>query len=293
MLRATKLAAAITTAAVALVGPAFVAGPAAQAATRDQDVRDISVHMTNKGFKLPEEVHAGWVNFEVTTKDAHGHQLQGVRLHKGVTVAKLIADIHEAVNPATAAAGIRHVQRDATLVGGAIVEPSTEVEDTIPLTRGTYWFFDFSQFFVPKAPPPAFHRLEVNGGFEDAHLRFTAEIDQVETKAGPRFVSPNRLDNGDTYLVRNKADEIHELEFQRVKPGVTDHDLTLFFQGKLKFNPFAENASRGAAAQSPGRFQLLSFHPKSGRYAELCFIPDDKTGIPHAFLGMHKVVKIN
>lgn len=294
MLRPTKLAAAITTAAVALAGPALVAGPAtAQVATPDKPVRtSITVDMTSKGFTLPEKTHAGFVTFEVTTKDATGHQLQGVRLHRGVSQAKLVADIREAINPKTAAAGIRHVQRDATLVGGAIVDPSTEVESTIPLSKGTYWFFDFTQFFIPHAPTPDFHRLDVDRPFVGAVPRFSAVIDQVETKSGPRFRSPDRLKDGSTYLVRNLADEIHELTFQRLNPGVTNQDLTLFFAGRLKKNPFAEAASRGLSAQSPGRFQLLSFHPKAGHYAMLCFIPDSRTGRPHAFLGMHQVADL-
>ncbi|SEM42429.1 hypothetical protein [Streptacidiphilus jiangxiensis] len=295
MLRPTKLAAAITTAAVALVGPALVAGPVAQAATPDKPHgRTVTVDMTNKGFTLPREVRAGFVTFEVSTKDANGHDLQGVRLHKGVTQAQLIADIRLAVSPdpKTAAKGIRQVQRDATLVGGAAVEPSTVVDDTIPLCAGTYWFFDFGQFFVPNAPPPVFHRLDVKGPFRDWLPKVDGEIDQVDTKAGPRFVSPDKLMDGGTYLVRNKAPEIHELMFQRVKPGTTNRDLTVFLTTGKGQNPFAEAVSRGLAAQSPGRFQLLSFHPKKGSYALLCFIPDDKSGIPHAFLGMHKVVKL-
>ncbi|MEY9877019.1 hypothetical protein ABH931_006541 [Streptacidiphilus sp. MAP12-33] len=295
MRRTVRLAAAITTAAVALVGPALVAGPAAQAATPDRPHdRSVKVAMTNAGFTLPKEVRAGFVTFDVSTKDATGHDLQGVQLHKGVTRAKLVADIREALNPdpKKAAAGIRHVQRDATLVGGAAVEPSTDVEDTIPLCQGTYWFFDFGQFFVPNAPPPVFHRLDVKGPFHDRTPHFDAVIDQVDTKAGPRFVAPDRLRDGATYLVHNKAPEIHELMFQRVNPGTTDHDLTVFLTTGKGKNPFAEAVSRGASAQSPGRFQLLRFHPKKGHYALLCFIPDDQSGIPHAILGMHKVVRL-
>lgn len=293
MLRPTELAAAITTAAVALVGPALVAGPAARAATPDKPVHhSINVRMTNAGFTLPKVTHAGFVTFEVSTKDAGGHQLQGLQLHKGVSQAQIVADIRQAIDKKTAAAGIQATQRDATLVGGAVVEPSSEVEATVPLSQGTYWFFDFTQFFLPHAPTPVFHRLDVKGPFDGGVPLFSAVIDQVETKAGPRFLGPDHLKGGSSYLVRNQADEIHELAFERVNPGVTDKDLTLWFAGKLKKNPFAEAASRGLSAQSPGRFQLLSFHPRAGRYAMLCFIPDDKTGLPHALLGMHRIVAL-
>ncbi|MEZ0069774.1 hypothetical protein ABIA32_005821 [Streptacidiphilus sp. MAP12-20] len=294
MLKSKRLAAAVTTAALALVGPAVTGGSTASAVTPPTTVH---VQMTNMGFALPASVHAGFVTFSVSTKDKTGHDLQGLQLHAHVTVAQIIADIHQAVNHATSAAGIRALARDATLVGGAAVEPSTTVDSTIPLTKGTYYFFDFDQFFVPKAPPPTFHKLEVECDFVGGMPAHKAEIDQVVTKKGPRFHGPKDLDLGSTILVRNKADEIHEAMFQAVNPGIDDAKLSQAFAAiaagkKPPFNPFAESVSRGLAAMSPGRFQLLKFHPKAGHYAMLCFVPDDKSGIPHAFLGMHKVVTL-
>jgi hypothetical protein len=44
---------------------------------------------------------------------------------------------------------------------------------------------------------------------------------------------------------------------------------------------------------SPGRIQLLRFDPQGGRYALLCFVPDDQSGIPHAFLGMHEIIRLS
>jgi hypothetical protein len=299
VLRRTKLAAAITTATVAFVGPTALAGPAAQAATPDTSARKpIKVVMTNAGFTLPKETRAGFVTFAVSTKDAGGHELQGVQLHKGVSLAKLTADLRLAVSndPKQAAAGISAAERDATAVGGAAVEPSTGVDVTIPLCKGTYYFFDFDQLFVPGATI-TYHKFEVEGRFKGRIPAHDAEIDQVETKAGPRFVTPKAIDPDDLILVRNKADEFHEAMFQRVNPGVTNAQLTKFFDALKNgqnpgFNPFAENVSRGAAAMSGGRIQLIRFHAQRAHYALLCFIPDNESGIPHAFLGMHAVVKL-
>ncbi|WP_042371184.1 hypothetical protein [Streptacidiphilus neutrinimicus] len=299
MLRRTKLAAAITTATVALAGPVVVAGPAAQAATPDHSAhKPVRVVMTNAGFTLPKETRAGFVTFAVSTEDAGGHELQGVQLHKGVSLAKFTAELRLAVSndPKQAAAGISAAERDATAVGGASVEPSTAVDVTIPLCRGTYYFFDFTQLFVPNAAI-TYHKLEAKGRFEGRTPAHGAEIDQVETKAGPRFVTPKAIDPDDTILVRNKADEFHEAMFQRVNRGVDNAKLTKFFNALKNgqnpgFNPFAENVSRGAAAISGGRIELIRFHAQRGHYALLCFIPDNQSGIPHAFLGMHAVVRL-
>ncbi|WP_037603746.1 hypothetical protein [Streptacidiphilus rugosus] len=278
--------ACLTAACLALATPAGTA-----AADTDHPQR-VDVVMKNSGFAFPHHLRAGWVTIRTSTRDAQGHSLQGFQLRKGHTLAQLLVDINKAISntPATAAAGIRGVAKDALLVGGTAVEPSTAVSSTIPLRAGTYWFFDFNQVFAHQQVN--FHEVQVHGDFEDAPLHFAAVVKQVETKNGPRFVAPDSFNTDNNVLVENHADEIHELSFQRVKPGVTDKDLTKVFNGTSTMNPFAENGSRGLAPMSPGRVQLLHFDPVGGRYAMLCFIPDDKLGIPHAFLGMHRIIRL-
>ncbi|WP_152626690.1 hypothetical protein [Streptacidiphilus carbonis] len=292
--------------AVGLAAGALAAGPASAAFadgppagwTADLGPRLVKVHMSSSGFSLPSRVHAGFIDFRTTTNDAQGHTLQGVQLHKGVSFSRLLADLRQATSqtPSTSAAGIRAAARDATVVGGAAVEPSTFVSVSIPLTAGTYYFFDFNQLFVPGGKVTA-HKLLVHGTFDTDTPAFGATITQVETKNGPRFIAPRHIDTDSTILIRNRADEIHEALFSRVNNGVTDATLQKYFdltaQGKTAPNPFAENAQRGAAAMSPGRIELLHFDPRGGHYALLCFIPDDKSGIPHAFLGMHKVIRLS
>ena len=43
---------------------------------------------------------------------------------------------------------------------------------------------------------------------------------------------------------------------------------------------------------SPRKQVLLSYALKPGTFALLCCISDDKTGAPHAFTGMHKVIRL-
>ena len=45
-------------------------------------------------------------------------------------------------------------------------------------------------------------------------------------------------------------------------------------------------------AISPGYAQTLNYSLPAGEYVELCFFPDPKTGIPHAFMGMVKTVQL-
>lgn len=290
--------------ALALAAPATSALAGGHPAQTDRPDRGharnvVNVPISNTGFSLPKDLRAGYVTFKATTTDPTGHTLQGFQLHQGVSLAKVDKEFRAATssNPKTAAWGIRALMRDITAVGGPTVEPSTAVWDTIPLTRGTYWFVDLSQYFAPGGKP-RFHKVEVEGKFCNCAPKHSAVIAQVNTKEGPRFKTRDSLELDGTFLIVNLGDEIHEAVFQRVKPGVTDRKLQQVFDqivlGKTpKFNPFAEAAQRGVAAMSPGRVQFLHFSPRSGRYALLCFIPDEKLGIPHAFLGMHKIVRLH
>ena len=44
---------------------------------------------------------------------------------------------------------------------------------------------------------------------------------------------------------------------------------------------------------SPGREARLTYHLPAGTYVLLCFVADDVTRMPHAFMGMHKVVTLS
>jgi len=49
----------------------------------------------------------------------------------------------------------------------------------------------------------------------------------------------------------------------------------------------------GSDAVSPGLSNRLSYSVPKGTYLLQCFVPDDMTGVPHTFMGMHKIVVIH
>ena len=107
-----------------------------------------------------------------------------------------------------------------------------------------------------------------------------------------RFVSPSRLPVGQNLLVRNVSDTIHFVAFQPVRAGTTDADMTKLFKGESKNDPYTGPGVE-ADVLSPGT-QLI-FHSsvlKKGTYDLECFIADDVTGVPHALMGMHKIVTV-
>ncbi|GLH95292.1 hypothetical protein Pa4123_05640 [Phytohabitans aurantiacus] len=286
-----SIVAASAATALTLTGTVAVAAPRHRPTT-------VPVVMTlDEGFTLPQSVRAGWVTFEVSTPDVSGgflHYLQGFRTLGAADPDVVVADLRAALSPdpATAAAGIAATARDADLVGGAAVDAATTVSVTLPLTAGTYYFFDLNDLFVP-GQQAVLHKLRVVGGFIGHAPAADATIAMRTVAGAPRFVAPTRLPAGGTFRIVNASDEIHELATQKVVPGTTDVDIQRFFDSGTT-TPFAEPSLRGAGAISPGRIVYLRIERLSaGPYAFMCFVPGKHSGVPHAIEGMHTVATMH
>jgi len=254
----------------------------------------IQVAIGDSGIQAPPAARAGVVGFRVTTDDKDGHSLQVFRPRHGVTLKKVLADLTMAVNendPAVSAKGIDAVNRDSEQFGGAQVTPQVPTTFTTPISAGPVYLLDFTKFLGDQAHP-VLRKVELRGGRSGDLAGFPdAIVITKETSAGPRFDVNGVHRAKDNILVHNAADELHEMALQPVAPGTTDADLDAVFNGTATGEPPFTGPAVGLGAISPGRTALLQeHHLPPGTYALLCFIPDDETGVPHAFEGMHKVV---
>lgn len=246
------------------------------------------------GFDLPDEVRAGWVTFDVSTPDDAPfflHYLQGFRLKHGASTDQVITDFRDALTgaPATAAKAIRDLERHADLVGGAAPSLDTTVSVTLPLTNGTYYFFDMNDFFVP-GQQIILDRLKVTGSFTGRAPHADAVIEIRDVHGEPRYVTKKRLPANGRFQVENRTSEIHELALQRVAKGTRDRDVQRFFETG-EGSPFVEPSLRGMGSISPGRVAFLRVHKLApGPYALLDLVPDDQEGTPNILHGMPKVV---
>lgn len=261
-------------------------------------LRPVEVRIGASGIRAPDSAQAGLVAFHVRTDDANGHFLQAFRPHRGVTVRKVLADLRKAVdrnNPATAARGISAVRDDADVLGGAQVTPSVSETFTTPIGAGPVVLLDFTAFLADPAHPVTRTlqlRQPKRGGSRDDLAAFPDSIVITrETPGGPRFDVNGLRRATDNILVHNASDELHEMGLQPVRPGTTDGKIQAFFGGNGSGMPPFTGPSLGLGVVSPGRTALLeTHHLPRGTYVLLCFVPDDKTGIPHVVEGMHKVV---
>lgn len=100
--------------------------------------------------------------------------------------------------------------------------------------------------------------------------------------------------------VRNLGDTVHLAEIYRVRNGVTDAQVQREFDTIMANRvPLTDPAGLnsiptdliGVDAISPGHSAKLRYHLRQGgTYLVLCFVADARTGVPHAFMGMHKIL---
>ena len=92
----------------------------------------------------------------------------------------------------------------------------------------------------------------------------------------------------------NQADQPHFLVLQRVKDSTTNAKVRKFINSGGQGNPpWVLKASTESGVLSPGKSQLFSYDLPAGKYLVACFWPDYFTGMPHAFMGMWKLVTLS
>lgn len=317
---------ALVAVSMAAVGMVATSGSAA-AAPFDSTV---VVHGDSNGLAVTHgTVHAGLVRFAVDTANDQGSDVTMFTPAPGKNVNDVLADLQDefSPDPQKSAKGTRELVTDARFYGLATVVKGTPVIVTERLAAGKYYLFDTNPVVAGHAPD--LKTLEVSGPgqgnvffpfpidapffprnlpnladrlpFLSGHLPFTPSSlpvfprhPTVKLTSDDRFKSPDVLPRTGTITVRNVSDTIHFMAVSPVKPGTTDDDIQKFFDSHSQAPPpFAlDGPSIGMGVLSPGRSADISYQLPAGRYDLECFIPDDKSGMPHAFMGMHKLVTL-
>ena len=294
-LAATALAAAALPAATASAATAAPAAPAAAA--------PITVTSpASGGFHLSSATHrAGTVPFHFVSKaplDSSGNggtDVAILQLRNGGTKAQLIANIR-AQQGKGAAASTRWLVQHTTLYGGAGISGLGTADARINLVKGDYLVADINSIFS-GAKTPQLTTLHITGTVATLPPpRVTATI---STTTAERFQVSSASFKAGTVLVRNVSNSIHFVAFQPVKAGTTDALMTKVADAELHgtkppSNPY--DSTREAVESdvlSPGQQQYFASPIlKPGTYDMECYIADDMSGLPHFFMGMHKVIVV-
>jgi hypothetical protein len=273
--RRAALAAAGTVAltAASLVG---VAGAQASSPAR---VPVVIAHVSGKSISLStgRNVHAGRIIFRVVSRKGY-HSLQVLRLHRGYTLAQAGADFAKAFQGNVAA--VRRIDNNITFRGGAQAHPGHPGRFGINLNAGRFVLVDQNSnaytFIHVYGKTP--QRATIPN--RSAITLFTYGFGNTPT------VLPAR---GWTF-VSDHSDQPHFLVMQHVKRNTTAALVRRAFRPGARQPSFALRANTSTGVLSPNKGQAFYYHMPRGKYVLACFWPDDDTGMPHAFMGMWKLV---
>jgi hypothetical protein len=279
---------------VATVGVvAAMSPPVANAEHRHEIQQMVRVVGTGHSVHLSRSrVYAGSIRFKVSTTNAHGGSaITLFRVRRGHRLAQVFAALRKEFDPATGAKGTRDLRRAAVFRGLADVDGTSETV-TEHLRAGTYYAMDLSGS-LPASGRPALTRLRVR----HAKPRIEQDSDlasRVRVRvAHDRFHAPRRWPHRGTYRFTNRDDTLHFMEIIPVKRGTSDAEVQAALTSPNQSGPppfFRDGPSGGNDVVSPGRTLQVTYNLPRGTYVLACFVIDEETGMPHALMGMHKVV---
>jgi hypothetical protein len=271
----------------------------ASAETSAPEIQQI-VHVTGNGGSVALDhatIYAGSIRFAVrstnpTTADGGGSDITLFQPKAGKTVSRVLHDLFDEFGP-DPADGTRELTADATFKGLADVVVGHPEVVTENLTPGTYYLIDIAN--PPSGPPPVTRLtvLPARGNIEqDSDL--VSQTTVLATSAD-RFVAPRNWPHQGTYTFHNTSDTLHFMAIQPVQNGTTDKMISDYFNSGSQQPPsfLKVGPTGGNDVTSPGQTLQVTYNLPRGTYVLLCFIADDVTGMPHALMGMHKVVVLN
>jgi hypothetical protein len=277
---------------VIMMASVGVGSPAAAAPHRTPEV--VAVHGAEDGSVTISRhtVRAGRIAFRIDSAMPPGFSsgIALVRLYRNVTLEDLYTDLRQMVSddPATRAKGTHDATRDAQFYGLADLLASTPVTVTQTLRAGTYHLIDLGTLHT--GTPPA-TTLRVHGTTTDREE--PPDGPTVVMTSADRFIAPRFLPATGPVTVVNTSHTLHFMNIWPVQPGTTDAGIQAWLDtGATGEGPFIDGPAIGLNVISPGRQAQLTYRLPPGTYLLFCELPDERTGIPHVFTGMHKVVTL-
>lgn len=268
------MGAAVTATSFAVVGLAASAGAASSTAPAR-----VTVTMTKQTVKADvQKVQAGRIEFVAKRGDHHHHTLVVASLAKGFTINQAGQDINAAFQGNVKA--VRTIDRKVHWYGGTDA-PGRFV---VSLPAGKFILLDedgnglgrltVTSPKVARTAPPS-----------------SATVFAAATTHGFGFKVKGTISHDGWVTFSNKTDEPHFLEIDRVKPSTTRAYIRKHIQDNSQpakvIGLKAETAPIG-----PGKSGELKLNVPKGKYLIACFWPSRDNGMPHAFMGMYKLVHI-
>lgn len=272
-----RVAAVVAAMATAVTGTALVPSQVDAAGK----IPHIRAGMTDQAIHLSRDtVRAGRVKFRVVARSGD-HVMQIFQLHKGYTKADFTRDIGRTFRGRIPA--IKRIDRNVSWLGGAEAQKNHPGRFAITLTAGTYYVLDQNG--------PAVAKLTVTGAVQPR--AWIHNDSTIVGTGGDRFRAPKAIPHSGWTLFKDTSDEPHFLVMQHVKRGTTRHMVTRYFKSGQQGEPsFALPETTSSGIISGGSQLLFHYNLPAGRYVLMCWWPSDESGMPHAMMGMYRMINL-
>ncbi|MBV9486382.1 MAG: hypothetical protein JO246_10020 [Frankiaceae bacterium] len=289
------------TTSLALVGVSAGSAISAPHATKTiAATPKLKVKVSKHKFKVhgPSAFQPGTVALTGIGKGGNG-AFEIVRLKHGYTYHQLRQDIKTfgaSYGPkGPSKSGLKAFHRalaNSTEYGGLAPSQGQKLRGSVKLNKaGTYYLFNDTT----NTPKPHPVLLSVFG--PKAHRAPVATSATVKATKKARWHGDKTLPAKGTIKFKNISKGMHKsphfVDLERVKPGTTRKDVLDFFANGHGRPPFAvPGPSVDSDIVGPHQSMTLRYKLHRGSYALMCFFPDPMTGIPHAFMGMVRIVNL-
>jgi len=272
---ALALAVSGTMAGAALVAPS--ADAATQSATFTADAKGV-VH-----YRGPAKLHTGLLPVIYKQPAAGGPGFEIWRLKAGYTWKQFKKD----ATGSPTAPGFKRLLSHSFGYGG-LATPGT---GKLVLDKPGHYV----AFVLAPNGATLIKNLNVTGrALKKAPKVTTAAT--VSMRNSARFGGASTLPAKGTIRIRNNAtDSPHFLMLQHVADGTTRAAVVEYFATAGPDTPppsFMLPGGLQTGSLSTNHWQTVKYSLPKGTYVEMCFFPDPKTGMPHAMMGMVRIVTI-
>jgi hypothetical protein len=284
----------------AVAGLMLAGGPGAQAAPQRaaSGMTNLQIALTDHGFYVdgPRTFPAGLVHvsFENAKSKqdgtiaiialAAGHSWHGFRSELGVAFQNLFAP-HG--NKKKGLKALNGVLSYTTGYGGLDVAAGDVTEGTVLLSSpGTQYFLYDDSGQLPNRPKLL--TTTAAAGPQTLPTTSATVVAQTNRRFGGAKVLPH---NGTITFENNSTESPHFLVLQQVKDGTTRKQAIAALQSNGP-GPFLRH-EQASDVVTYGHAMNMHVHMPAGTYVEMCFFPDPQTGMPHALMGMVRIVHLS
>jgi hypothetical protein len=277
---------------VALVGAASLTAVAVAApAQTATSTAPVAVTISNtRVVSMPATIQPGVNTFRVTTANKRGSSFQLVQAAPGYSAADAARDIEKGLDGGNVKA-IKRFEANVTLLGGMLVTKDKAGTLAVELDAGDYWALDTNTNAPGKFFPFTVAGVDTGNVMPTAGATIKAVQDTTWANKPASIPSKGLL------TFKNAASQNHFIAMGKLKKGKTYADFKTWFAAAQNGPPGPSPVNFGlgisSGAVSPGYSATFRYNVPKGDYVMLCFWPDaEMGGMPHAFMGMHRLITL-